>query len=143
MKSKATKKLSPVLIGALLCATLSCSMSKDKGTAQQGVEKFHRQFNQEQYRDIFTEASEDLQKATSEDELTNFLSAVHRKLGNVKSSDQTGWHVNYTPSGTIVTLGYGSEFDEGKATEQFVWRVSGDHATLLSYNINSPVLIMK
>lgn len=143
MMLTAAKKISPLLIGALLLSTLSCSMSKDKGTAHQGVEKFHGQLNQERYHDIFAEAGEELQKAVSEEELTEFLSAVHRKLGNVKSSDPTGWHVNYTPSGTIVTLGYNSQFDEGKATEQFIWRVSGDKASLIRYDINSPDLITK
>jgi hypothetical protein len=140
---RTAKQSLPFLIGTLIFSTLSCSMSKDRGTAQKAVETFHGQFNQERYHDIFAEAGEEFKKVTSEEELATFLSAVHRKLGKVKSSDPMGWHVNYTPSGTVVTLGYNSEFDEGKATEQFIWRVSGDKATLLRYDINSPTLITK
>jgi hypothetical protein len=137
------RRLSPVLIAALLLSTLCCSMTKDKEAAARAVEKFHGQLNQEQYHDIYAQASEEFRKATSEEELTTFLSAVHRKLGALKSADQTGWHVNYTTFGTIVTLGYDSTFDEGKAAEQFIWRVSGDQAILIRYDINSPAFIMK
>ena len=42
-----------------------------------------------------------------------------------------------------MNLTYESTFEQGKAYEQFVWRVSGDEAKLVSYNINSPDLIIK
>ncbi|MFN2531483.1 MAG: hypothetical protein ABR555_09320 [Pyrinomonadaceae bacterium] len=51
--------------------------------------------------------------------------------------------MNATTTGTYVSLAYAVEFSEGKGTEQFVFRVSGDKALLFNYNVNSPLLIIK
>ena len=69
--------------------------------------------------------------------------AVRRKLGTVKNSKETGWHVNATTGGAMVSLAYEVEFSEGKGTEQFVFTVTGDKALLFNYNVNSPLLITK
>lgn len=79
----------------------------------------------------------------SEADFVSLLEALRRKLGTVKQAEQAGWHVNATPIGTMVTLGYNVEFSEGKGTEQFVFRISGDKAMLYNYNVNSPLLITK
>jgi hypothetical protein len=51
--------------------------------------------------------------------------------------------VNATPTGTFVTLGYDVEFSEGKGQEQFAFKMNGNEARLVNYNINSPLLITK
>lgn len=50
------------------------------------------------------------------------------------------WH---TGSGTTVTLVYDTKFAQGAATEQFVWHISDNAATLYGYHINSNDLISK
>jgi subtilase family serine protease len=61
----------------------------------------------------------------------------------VKNSNETAWHVNATSAGTMVSLAYEVEFSEGKGSEQFVFKVTGDKALLFNYNVNSPLLITK
>ncbi|HEY2975301.1 MAG TPA: hypothetical protein VGJ48_22485 [Pyrinomonadaceae bacterium] len=128
---------------ALLVAVSSCSLTKGKQIGEHAVVQFHNQFNAGQYHDIYSQTDEGFQKASSEPDTIALFEAIRRKLGTVKNSNQVGWHVNATPMGTMVSLAYEVEFSEGKGTEQFVFRVSGDKASLFNYNINSPVLITK
>ena len=68
--------------------------------------------------------------------MTEFLSAVHRKLGNAKNAKEQTFFVNFTTSGTVVTLTYETESDSGPASEQFVW-TGGSEPVLVNYRIDS------
>ena len=130
-------------IATLLVAGSSCSLTKGKETGEHAVVKFHNQLNAGQYHEIYAQADEGFRKAGTEADAVALFEAVRRKLGTVKNSNETGWHVNATPGGTKVSLAYEVEFSEGKGTEEFVFQVSGDQALLFNYNINSPLLITK
>jgi hypothetical protein len=132
-----------ILTAALLVTGNGCSLTKGKEFGERAVAKFHDQFNSEQYHEIYVQSDEGFRKAASEADALALFEAVHRKLGMVKNSTQTGWHVNATPMGTMVNLVYDVEFSEGKGSEQFVFRVNGDEALLYNYNVNSPLLITK
>ncbi|MGA8618600.1 MAG: hypothetical protein WB660_08810 [Candidatus Sulfotelmatobacter sp.] len=121
---------------------LACSPSKAKEEAESAVTKFHSRLDAEQYHDIYVQSSPEFQKSGSEAEITEFLAAVHRKLGRVRRSDERGFNLNFNTSGSTVTLSYNSQFANGTATEQFVWR-AGDHPSLINYRIDSPVLVTK
>jgi hypothetical protein len=99
--------------------------------------------NAGQFHEIYSQTDEGFTKATSEADLVALLEALRKKLGKVNRSTPGTWGVNATPQGTMVTLGYDVEFSEGKGTEQFVFRVSGDKAMLFNYHVNSPLLITK
>jgi len=130
-------------IAALLVVITSCSVTKGKEIGERAVAQFHNQFNAGQYHEIYAQADEGFRKGASEPETLALFDAVHRKLGTVKSANQTGWHLNSTTAGTVVTLAYNTEFTEGHANEEFVFYMSGDDARLFHYNINSPLLITK
>jgi len=132
-----------VICTAAVLAMTSCSMSEDKNIADAAVKLFHTQLGSEQIHEIYIGTSDEFRKASTEAQFTEFLSAVKRKLGSVKSSTPMGWRVNYVPMGTIVNLEYQTEFDDGPATESFSWRIKGKHAELMGYNINSAALITK
>jgi len=121
----------------------SCSLQKSKATGESAVAKFHSQFNAEQYHEIYGKTDEGFRKATSEQEMLEYLRAIHRKLGEVKDAKQIGWHLNATTGGVQVFLAYKTSFSEGDATEQFVFLVSGDNSALFRYNIESPLFITK
>ncbi|HLO00954.1 MAG TPA: hypothetical protein VK208_21020 [Pyrinomonadaceae bacterium] len=135
--------LKTLLITSLLIAITSCSFTKGKGMAESAVTQYHNEYNSGQFHDIYNQADEGFRKSGNEASLVEYLQALQRKLGTVKQSHETGWHVNTTPGGTMVTIGYDVEFSEGKGTEQFVFRISGDKALLYSYNVNSPLLITR
>jgi hypothetical protein len=137
------KLLLLAFILAPLLVVSSCSLTKGKEIGEHAAVEFHNQFNARQYHEIYAQADEGFRKATSENDTVALFEAVHRKLGTVKNANPVGWHVNATPAGTVVTLAYDTEFTEGKASEQFVFYVSGDNAKLFRYDINSPLLITK
>ena len=138
-------KINLLIIGAIFFVlTISCtSMMKGKQLAEPAVEKFHAQFNEEKYNEIYTQADEGFRNSATEQDLINLLSAMHRKLGTVTKTNSNGWHVNTTTAGTFATVTYETEFTEGKGTEQFVLRITDDKALLFNYHINSNELITK
>jgi len=131
------------LLGSLLIAASSCSFTKGKELAESAVTQFHNQYNSGQFHDIYNQADDGFRKSGNEASLVEYFEALQRKLGSVKAAHETGWHVNATTGGTMVTLAYDVEFSEGKGTEQFVFHVSGDKALLYGYNVNSPLLITR
>jgi hypothetical protein len=143
MRTETKQILILTLIAALLSVITSCSVTKGKEIGERAVAQFHDQFNAGQYHDIYSQTDEGFRKGTSESDTLALFDAMHRKLGTVKHTTQTEWHVNATTAGTVVTLAYNTEFTEGNATEQFVFYVSGDNARLFHYNVNSPLLITK
>ncbi|HEX8746384.1 MAG TPA: DUF4019 domain-containing protein [Pyrinomonadaceae bacterium] len=127
----------------MLFATGACSLIKGRELSESAIARFHNQFNSAQYADIYNQTDEGFRKGSPESEMTALLGAVRRKLGTVKNTSQVKWNLNATPNGTMVVLTYETEFTEGKATEQFIYRVSGDRAMLYRYDVMSPLLVIK
>jgi hypothetical protein len=132
----------PLLV--LVTGLSSCGSGKSVGIAAQGVEQFHSDFNSEQYAAMYAAADEGFRKASSEADFLSLLQAVHRKLGKVQSSQRTNFQVGMsTGQGTVVTLVYTTNFDQGVGNEQFLWHMRDDQPVLLGYHINSNALIVK
>jgi len=131
------------LCGLLVAAVLvtGCSSGQDLGLAEAGIARFRELMAAQQFGQIYSEAADDLKKATTEPELTRLLAAIDRKLGAVKSTEKNGWSVNYNPSGTSVTLKLKTEFERGTGAETFVYRITSGKALLAGYHINSTELI--
>lgn len=134
-----------LLVGlvALVCILCGCSMSADTTLAEQAVPKFHEQLDAGRFDATYADSANEFKKATTQQDFVAFLDAVHRKLGNTKASDKTGWRMNYQMSGSFVTLAYKTTFDGGSAQEQFVFRSQDKAAALVGYHINSTALILK
>jgi uncharacterized protein DUF3887 len=132
-----------MLVPALALTVASCSIAKYKENAEQAVAKFHQHLNAEEYQEIYKESDPLFKQNVSEPDGTALFGAVHAKLGNVKNATAAGWHVNTTTGGTFVTLQYEVDFSEGKGTEQFAFKMNGNQALLVRYDINSPLLITK
>ena len=118
-------------------------MSDDTALAENEVPRFHEALDSSQFEFLYNNGSENLKKAATMKEFVSLLEAVHRKLGNVSSSNKKTWNVNYHTSGTFVTLTYDTVFTQGKGTEQFVYKLSGKEAQLVGYHINSNDLISR
>ncbi len=119
------------------------SLTKGKGAAESAVNRIHQQLNAEQYGEIYAQSDQKFRGAVKEDDSKALFEAIHRKLGNVKNATVSNWRINATTGGTIVSLVYDTEFAEGRGVERFDFLVSGERASLINYNINSPLLITK
>jgi len=111
--------------------------------AGDGVTRVHAQMDDAKFLDIYSQAGVALRNASSQQDFIDFMSAVHRKRGKVQSASRTRFFVNFTTSGTRVTLNYQTKFEGGDGQEQFLWHVSGAQALLVGYHINSKALILK
>ena len=139
-----TKQLASLVLACAMSLTaVACGITQHKQNAEKAVAKFHERLNSEQYHEIYVESDKLFQDSASEIDIVTLLGAVHAKLGTVKNATSQGWHVNATPSGTFVTLAYDVDFSEGKGQEQFAFKMNGNEARLVNYNINSPLLITK
>ena len=132
-------RLCGLLVAAVLVA--GCSSGQDLALAEAGIARFRELMAAQQFGQIYSEAADELKKATTEAELTRLLSAIDRKLGTVKGTEKNGWSVNYKASGTSVTLKLKTQFERGTGAESFVYRITGGKALLVGYHINSTELI--
>lgn len=117
---------------------LGCSdMMKGKAAAGPAVDRFHQQLNDRKFAEIYSESSQKMKDAATEKELTDILDTVNRKLGKVKETKSTSWHVNTNTEGTFITTSYDTTFTDGSATEKFIFELDGEKAILVNYNINT------
>ena len=144
-----TRQLASLRIWLVMLANVACllsgcaSMGESKETAERAVDVFHLRLDSEHYSEIYAQADEDFKKASSQEELEKLVRAVHQKLGKVLAANQVGYLVNVNSNGTYVTLTYDTAFVEGKAMEQFVWRLRDHRAALYNYTVNSADLVIK
>ncbi len=130
-----------VLVMALLLMYPACASEKHKEAAEQEVGVFHEQFNQQKYREIYANCSDELRGQASEEQFTALLRMIHDKLGDFRDSSQTDWRVGVTPTGPKVALNYKTEFTGGEAVEQFVFNIVKNKPVLSGYHVNSPLLV--
>lgn len=133
-----------VLSALILCASqASCSFGEAVQKAEPCVARFHEQLDSERFREIHQQSSREFQASVSEPEMSEFLGAVHTKLGAVKSATQVGWHVRSGTGGTLATLTYETQFAGGPAMEMFTVAVDDVSCRLVNYDIKSRALIVK
>jgi hypothetical protein len=130
-----------MLAGVILLS--GCSISKQSEAAANAVSGFHEMLDAGQFDSIYDASSDDLKRASTRQDFDASLEAVHRKLGSTQSANQLGWTVNYKTSGTFVRLRYGTKYSGGDAREEFVYRMQGEKASLVWYDIKSVALVTK
>lgn len=118
-------------------------MTKGKGLADASIVDFHRQFNDKKFKDIYNAAHADLKAAGTEADFLKLLEEVHQKLGKHVKSTEAGWGMNTFNMKTSVAITQNSDFEQGKAVEQFTYVVSAGACTLQSYYINPQGMMTK
>ncbi len=117
----------------------ACSATDDSNTAESQVPLFHQALDATQFESLYENSSAELKKAVSKKEFIAYLNEVHDRLGNVKSAEKISSNVNFA-SNTYVTLSYNTEFERGKGSERFIYRVNSKQVFLYSYHIQSSKL---
>ena len=113
---------------------------RDKGTAADAMDQFHRRFDAGEYGKIYDTADPDFQNKTVRGEFLTLLDAAHRQLGDYKTCASRGWSSHSFGGDTRVELRYRTHFERGDADETFGYAVSGTRATLRAYRIESKAL---
>ncbi len=125
---------------ALLSLSACGAMMKDKQAGEAEVARFHGLFDSDQGGAIYDNAGAELKAAASKDDFGKMIATSHQKLGNVRTSNQTGWKVNYGDSGNVVVLNYTTDFALARGEEEFVYRVDAGKPKLIGYHVTSPAL---
>ena len=119
------------------------AMSVGARLSDDAVRHFHSQLDSGAYGDILGESDEAFQNSGNRDEIINFLTGVHSKLGLSHGFTRTNIFVNATTSGTFIKVTYESTFDQGGAVETFTWRKATAGLKLVSYQVNSNIFITR
>jgi hypothetical protein len=131
--------------GLLVLAVLlgGCSFAEDSDRGTRAVARFHQLFAAARYTEIYIDTTESFREAATEAEFVEFMSAVRRKLGNIRACERTGLEVNWDGDATSIWLSYETAYELGIATEQFVWVLDGEKTRLDGYKIDSKELILR
>lgn len=124
----------------LLLLPSGCSSLSNVKSAEEAVVRLHGHHSSRNFASAYAEADESFRAAVGASEYMRSIQGVREKLGAVKSTSRTGWHMKLRTDGTYVSLTYRTEFEKSGATEAFLFRIVGDRARLVNYAVESPVL---
>jgi outer membrane biogenesis lipoprotein LolB len=136
----ATVRFWCALMAAFLLA--GCSSDESLTAVRSQISHFREQMASQQFHQIYAEASDDLKKSSTEQQMVDLLAAINRKLGAVADAKENGWKVDFRTTGSMVTLSLKTQFERGSGIETFVYRISGKDALLMGYHVNSNDLIL-
>ena len=129
---------------AALLFLAGCSETiNGKPIAEAQIAIFHDQMNTDSFAEIYESTHKDFKSNTSKEITDKLFSAIRRKLGRVESSETINWNVSTHNTVTTVVLVSKTKFTDGEATETFTYRVDGEQASLIGYNINSLDMLIR
>jgi Protein of unknown function (DUF3887) len=102
-----------LLLIVLIVALWTCGRGSSAALerAKEATGHFHEQFNQGDYAGIYSQASQELQDAGSEEDMAKFFEKVHEKLGNfVSTYGPKNYAVTASTRGFFLTLVYATNF---------------------------------
>ena len=130
----------------LLLSTAGCSsLVEARNDGERLDQRFHIVLSQGGLKDIYPHSDPEFQQATTETQANALFNAVLSKLGTPVSSQQTGWRLNTTTSGTYLVSVSKTEFSkQAEGEETFTWKKGADGVyRLAGYHINSNELITR
>ena len=129
--------ISIVLLFGYFTWQCGSAMSAGGRLSDDSVRRLHSQLDSGAYEDILRESDEAFQNSASREELMNFLTGIHSKLGTARVCSRQKKNVNAGTHGTFINVTYRSTFDQGDAVETFVWRKVGGNLRLAGYHVQS------
>ena len=143
VKETSMRRMAALFVAVLCVSVAGYGAKKDLATTDSAVVKFHAQLDAGNFDQIYLDSGDGMKKATTQQKLVDLLSAIHRKLGNVKSANRRNFFINWGTSGRTIRVNYDTQFDADTAGEEFVFTVAGDDAQLVGYHISSNALVTK
>jgi len=135
-----TRYLVPIAAVAMLSG---CGLQEQFKDADREVARFHAALDAGNYDAIWAMTGPKFRAATKQAEFQKVLDAVHRKLGKVRSTKQTGWNANAGTSGRTLVVTMATTFERGSGTETFTYAKDADQLTLAGYDIQSREMMLK
>ena len=130
--------VSMAVVLAVVCTACTARESMDRAT--KAVADFRTSYFEGKFDEMYARAAPEFRQQTTIGDWQKLMRIMRSRLGQVRSQSDPAWNVNATTAGTFVTQLYQTEFEKGKATEQFIWKLDGKSAALVAYRINSLAL---
>ena len=127
-----------VAVAIGLVGLSGCGLKQNTKAAETEVDRFHQRWNADDFKAVYDEAHANFRNSQSADVMIGTLQGVKRNYGAFKSATRRSWGFSSDNGVTDVKLKYDSAYENGSAVEAFVYRMSGDKALLVSYDIMSP-----
>lgn len=124
-----------ILVVVMAMFFSACEVVKVNKIAAQAVDKFHEEFNESKFEEIYSGATPGFREATNKAGFLKFMEALRGKLGAYKKDSQPFSHQRSLSAKTMngettLDLVYRSDFEKGSASETFTFELSGDTAIL-------------
>ncbi len=124
-----------VVLMILSFLSVNCFMKEGIEAGEKAVRKFHNQYDNEEFNQIYDDATDEFKNSDSKKNIVEFLEKAREKWGKVKDSRRTSWNINKNLSGTFATVKFKTDFENGEATETFVFLISEKEAILSNYRV--------
>jgi len=115
-----------------------CGLSKNTKVAETEVERFHQRWNAAEFQAVYDDAHMNFRSAQPAAAMIESMQSVKKHYGNLQTSARRSWGFNSNAGVTDVKLSYDSAFEHGAGVENFVFRMTGEKALLVSYDIMTP-----
>jgi hypothetical protein len=123
---------------ALVLGLSGCGLNEQTTVADAEIERFHRLWNADEFKAVYDDAHMNFRNSQTDEEAVATLERLKRSHGQFKSAKRRSATLSSDQSAPDLTLNYDSVYDQGAAVEVFVYRITGQQALLVSYDIMSP-----
>ena len=127
--------LAMAIIFSMLYAN-GCSTETTEQAAKESVEQFYREFNAEQFQNIYALTDKSYRANLTEQESAGFFKTLHSKFGKVMEKKLLNVTTNYSTDGVKLILTYNTIYELGQSSEQFIWKLEKGKARLVRYDMN-------
>ena len=120
----------------------SIENGKLKPSVEAFVDEFYKDVDGQAYQQIWDSLlTKEFQNSTNYEEFEKFLTAIHQKLGSLRSKSEQTWRINQAPDGLYYAVNYKTIRENGEALENLTLKRKGNGFWLLrGYNVNSKQL---
>jgi hypothetical protein len=129
------------LLLAVACLALAgCDLRENVELSEQAVAAFHAKYTAALLGDMYDDVAADIRREETRAEFAKAVGAIRDQLGPVRATRRVGFETTTGSDGAFVQIEYQTEFENGVATEEFVWVIADGHALLKSYQVTTKTL---
>jgi hypothetical protein len=107
--------------------------------ADVATQDFRQHYERKEFNQLYAGAAPEFRAGASEALFVELMKNISQKLGSWQSARPLG-NTKVAGAGDKVVFQFKSQFSNGEATENFVWRNEGGKPILVGYHINSRTL---
>ena len=130
--------LALVISGSPSLVAISCVPKGEKALADTAVAKFHRDFNESRFTEMYDAVSDDAKAKLSRDDFVAGMKAMRTGQGAVLDSRDLSTDYNYLNGAEMIKITAVVTFEKGRAKEEFIFHINNGKAQLASYRFLGP-----